>query len=127
MNKVWKIIKDKITIILTTAVITSLVTASLVVRSKLYFIWHTDHYYEMIFEKFRSMQDNNDGDQLFVVMENEISGEVKFIVDILENTEGDKWAYIYDLWIFYPVQEDQHGRQYINMEHEGNKYLFKRR
>ena len=80
----------------------------------------------MIFEKFRSMQDNRDGEQLFVIMENEISGEVKFIVDILENTEGDKWAYIYDLWIFYPVQEDQHGREYINMEHEGNKYLFRR-
>ncbi len=89
-------------------------------------MWHSDHYYEMIFEKFRSMQDNNDGEQLYVIMENEVSGEVKYVVDILENTEGDRWAYIYDLWIFYPVQESQHGRMYVTLEHEGNKYLFRR-
>ena len=72
----------------------------------------------------RSTFINKDGSKLYVIMEDENSGEVKYTVDILEDRDGYEWAFIYKLWIFYPVLTDKHGQIYIAMEHEGNKFLF---
>ena len=123
-NNLLQLIKTNAKVAIDSLVVVALLAIGTSVKEKLRFIWHSDHHFEMTFEKFRSMQDNKDGDQLYVIMENEVSGEVKYIVDILEDSEGTKWAYIYDIWIYYPVLKDQHGRIYIDIEHEGNKYLF---
>ena len=125
--KYMKVIQDKLSMILITAGITFLVGVSVKWTEKLRFIWHSDHYYEMIFEKFRSMQDNRDGNKLYVVMENEVSGEVLYVIDILETAEREKWAYVFDVWLLYRVEEDEHGRMYITFDHEGQKYLFLRK
>ena len=123
-NGIIKLLKDKAKLVITVAIIGIITTFTVTVREKLYFMWHSDHYYEMIFEMIRSTFINKDGSKLYVIMEDENSGEVKYTVDILEDRDGYEWAFIYKLWIFYPVLTDKHGQIYIAMEHEGNKFLF---
>lgn len=123
-NNIIKLLREKIKLLITVAIISLLSTATLILQEKIYFAWHSDHYFEMLFQLERSKMDNKDGDQLYVIMEDLTSGKVKYVCDILETAEGKQWVFIYEIWIMYPLRIDDHGVKYVYMEHEGDQQLF---
>jgi len=123
-NGIIKLLKDKIKLVIAVAIISAITTATMTIRKKLYFPWHSQHYFEMLWHLERSKMDNRDGDQLYVIMEDLTSGKVKYLCDILETNEGKQWVFIYDIWIMYPLRIDDHGVKYVYMEHDGDQQLF---
>ncbi len=117
-------IKSNIRTFVASGIVALLILVGGIARDKIYFVWHLEHSLEMIFAKSLSEQYNKDRDKLYVIMENEVSGEVKYIVNVVEDRKGNKWGYISDLWIMYPISTNEYGVMTLVMEHEGDKRLF---
>ena len=79
---------------------------------------------EMDWEFARSITDNMDGDTLYEIVSD---NGIPYQVDIRENAEGDQFAFIFRMFIIYPIHFGPNGRMYVMLHHstEQNTYLRK--
>ena len=79
----------------------------------------------MNWELLRLMTDNRDGIDLYYLADD--MGDV-FDVDIRETAEGKQLAFIFKMFIVYPIYVETNGRYYVMLHHssEQNTYLYKK-